>query len=200
MMKTTGIIMAGGKSSRMGTNKALLKIDGKTVIERIAEELQKCVDEIIVVTNHFDDYRFLGYPMVEDIYKEMGPMGGIHAGLLASTTEKNLVVACDMPFISADLGRFLLTQLDNYQVVVPEIEDQFHPLFAGYKKELAPIIEEALKENQLRIRYFFKQLKTKTIYLEDITKENITFNHNNVYNMNYPDDYEQAKNFVIKNT
>jgi len=199
-MKTTGIIMAGGKSSRMGTNKALLKIDGKTVIERIADELQKCVDEIIVVTNHFDDYRFLGYPMVEDIYKEMGPMGGIHAGLLASTTEKNLVVACDMPFISADLGRFLLTQLDNYQVVVPEIEDQFHPLFAGYKKELAPIIEEALKENQLRIRYFFKQLKTKTIYLEDITKENITFNHNNVYNMNYPDDYEQAKNFVIKNT
>lgn len=200
MMKTTGIIMAGGKSSRMGTNKALLKIDGKTVIERIADELQKCVDEIIVVTNHFDDYRFLGYPMVEDIYKEMGPMGGIHAGLLASTTEKNLVVACDMPFISADLGRFLLTQLDNYQVVVPEIEDQFHPLFAGYKKELAPIIEEALKENQLRIRYFFKQLKTKTIYLEDITKENITFNHENVYNMNYPDDYEQAKNFVIKNT
>jgi len=199
-MKTTGIIMAGGKSSRMGTNKALLKIDGKTVIERIADELQKCVDEIIVVTNHFDDYRFLGYPMVEDIYKEMGPMGGIHAGLLASTTEKNLVVACDMPFISADLGRFLLTQLDNYQVVVPEIEDQFHPLFAGYKKELAPIIEEALKENQLRIRYFFKQLKTKTIYLEDITKENITFNHENVYNMNYPDDYEQAKNFVIKNT
>ena len=200
MVKATGIIMAGGKSSRMGTNKALLKIDGITVIERIANELQKCVDEIIIVTNHFDDYRFLGYPMVEDIYKEMGPMGGIHAGLLASTTDKNLVVACDMPFISADLGNFLLKQLDDYQVVVPEIEDQFHPLFAGYKKELAPLIEEALKENQLRIRFFFKQLKTKTIYLEDITKENITFNHENVYNMNYPDDYEQAKNFVIKNT
>lgn len=192
--------MAGGKSSRMGTNKALLKIEGKTVIERIADELQKCVDEIIIVTNHFDDYRFLGYPMVEDIYKEMGPMGGIHAGLLASTTEKNLVVACDMPFISADLGEFLLKQLDDYEVVVPEIEDQFHPLFAAYKKELAPLIEEALKQNQLRIRFFFKQLKTKTVYLDDITKENITFNHENVYNMNYPDDYEQAKSFVIKNT
>lgn len=190
--------MAGGKSSRMGTNKALLKIENITVIERIAKELQKCVDEIIIVTNHFEDYRFLGYPMVEDIYKEKGPMGGIHSGLLASTTEKNLVVACDMPFISAELGKFLLDQLDHYQVVVPDIEDQFHPLFAAYKKELAQPIEDALKNDQLRIRYFFKQLNTKTVYLEDLTKANILFNGENVYNMNYPEDYEKAKAFYNK--
>lgn len=197
-MKTTGIIMAGGKSSRMGTNKALLKIDEITVIERIANELKKCVDEIIIVTNHMDNYRFLGYPMVEDIYKEKGPMGGIHAGLLASNTEKNLVVACDMPFISADLGRFLLEQLDEYQVVVPDIDDQFHPLFAAYKKELAGPIEEALKNDQLRIRFFFKQLNTKTVYREDLNKANILFNEENVYNMNYPEDYEKAKGYYNK--
>lgn len=197
-MKTTGIIMAGGKSSRMGTNKALLKIDEITVIERIANELKKCVDEIIIVTNHMDNYRFLGYPMVEDIYKEKGPMGGIHAGLLASNTEKNLVVACDMPFISADLGRFLLNQLDEYQVVVPDIDDQFHPLFAAYKKELARPMEEALKNDQLRIRFFFKQLNTKTVYREDLNKANILFNEENVYNMNYPEDYEKAKDYYNK--
>ena len=108
-MKTTGIILAGGKSSRMGTNKALLTIDGKTVIERIVNQLEQIVDEIIVVTNPFHDYEFLQLPMVEDKWKGMGPLAGIEAGLNASTTERNLIVACDMPFISIELGKYLLS-------------------------------------------------------------------------------------------
>ena len=89
-MKTTGIILAGGKSSRMGTNKALLTINGKTVIERIVNQLDQIVDEIIVVTNQFHDYEFLQLPMVEDKWKGMGPLAGIQAGLKAATTERNL--------------------------------------------------------------------------------------------------------------
>src|SRR3954447_5197806 len=122
-VNTTAIILAGGKSSRMGTNKALLDLNGRMVIEGIVEKLEKTVDEIIIVTNTFADYEFLKLPMVEDKWKDMGPLAGIEAGLNASKTEHNLIVACDMPFISVELGKYLLSCLEEeYQVVVPEIE------------------------------------------------------------------------------
>ena len=97
----------------MGKNKALLKIGGKTVIEHIAAELEKTVADLMIVTNTLEDYQFLNLPMVEDEWKGMGPLAGIHAGLKASKTDKNLVVACDMPFVSSKLGEILLGYLSN---------------------------------------------------------------------------------------
>src|SRR5690606_20588107 len=106
-METTGIILAGGKSSRMGRNKALLDFHGQTVIETIANELQKIVNHLIIVTNNQEDYAFLQLPMVSDKWQGIGPLAGIHAGLSISKTEKNLVVACDMPFVSREIGSYL---------------------------------------------------------------------------------------------
>lgn len=196
-MEATGIILAGGKSSRMGKNKALLEIKGKTVIENVVAELQPAVNNIIIVTNSFEEYRFLGLPMVEDLWKGKGPLAGIQAGLEASTTEKNLVVACDMPFISAKLGTVLLNQLAHYQVAVPEISDQLHPLFAAYRKEISGEIERALEEDQLRIRGIFRNLQVKKMDQVELSKFGISMNDSDLFNMNHPEEYEQARNMSI---
>jgi molybdenum cofactor guanylyltransferase len=195
-MKITGIILAGGKSSRMGTNKALLTIEGKTVIERIVDQLDQIVDEIIVVTNHFHDYEFLQLPMAEDKRKGMGPLAGIEAGLNASTTERNLVVACDMPFISIDLGKYLLTLLDQYQAAVPENSGQLHPLFAAYRKDVLEAVSKSLNENQLRIRQLLQTIHVKIIKSELLDSLAISTEEIYFFNMNHPNEYHEAINII----
>lgn len=193
-MEATGIILAGGKSSRMGTNKALLKINGKTVIENVVEELRSIVNNILIVTNSFEEYEFLRLPMVEDRWKGMGPLAGIQAGLNTSKTERNLLVACDMPFISSQLGGVLLRELSEYQAVVPEINGQLHPLFAAYRKEVSVEIEKSLEQNQLRIRGIFQNIHVKIMDNMEICRKGISLRESDLFNMNHPEEYEQAKN------
>lgn len=197
-MQATGIILAGGKSSRMGTNKALLKINGVTTVERIVMELKKIVDEIIIVTNSFEDYAFLNLPMVEDHWKGMGPLAGIHAGLTASKTEKNIVVACDMPFISYQFGKLLLQNLAHYQAAVPEIAGQLHPLFAAYRKEVKGEVERAIQENQLKIRAILQHIHVKIVKDDEFENLGIKLDETFFYNMNHPNEYENAIN-IFKN-
>ncbi|MEH7390121.1 molybdenum cofactor guanylyltransferase [Bacillus sp. JJ1503] len=192
VMQVTGIIMAGGRSSRMGTNKALLPIGGKTVIERIVQELSKIVSDLVIVTNTFEDYQFLGLPMVQDHWKDMGPLAGIHAGLSASSTEKNLIVACDMPFISSQVGDILLTFLDDYQVAVPDVSDQLHPLFAAYRKDTLGEVQQSLQNQELRIRQFFKHTKTKYVTEACLQKHHYHYQEQHFFNMNHRDDFERA--------
>lgn len=195
-MKTTGIILAGGKSSRMGTNKALLTIEGKTVIERIAEQLGGIVDECLIVTNTFHDYEFLQLPMVEDKWKDMGPLAGIEAGLTASKTDKNLIVACDMPFISIEWGQYLLSQLEHYQAAVPEVDGQLHPLFAAYHTSIAPAVAQSLAKNQLRIRQLLQTIHVKIVKNEELNSSGISTKDIYFFNMNHPTEYHQAMNLV----
>ncbi|KAB2333142.1 molybdenum cofactor guanylyltransferase [Cytobacillus depressus] len=192
-MQATGIIIAGGKSSRMGTNKALLKIGGKTVVEKIVSELKGTVSEIIIVTNSYEDYRFLGLPMVCDQWQDMGPLAGIHAGLNASSTEKNLVVACDMPFISAQLGGVLLDFLDENQAAVPIITGQLHPLFATYRKDALDEVTQSLQKQELRIRQFLNNIKTKFVTENDLQDLKFIFHEKHLFNMNHPEEFEKAK-------
>ncbi|MBS4190027.1 molybdenum cofactor guanylyltransferase [Bacillus sp. FJAT-49705] len=191
-MRTTGIIMAGGKSSRMGTNKALLKIDDKTVIEKIAAELKKAVSEIIIVTNTFEEYQYLGYPMVHDQWKGMGPLAGIHAGLDASHTDNNLVVACDMPFISSELGTILLDFLKDYQAAVPNISGQLHPLFAAYRKDALTELNGSLQNQELRIRQFLAKVNTKIVTEADLQEAEFHYRERHLFNMNHPVEFEEA--------
>ncbi|GIN63133.1 putative molybdenum cofactor guanylyltransferase [Robertmurraya siralis] len=198
-MEATGIILAGGKSSRMGTNKALLRIDGKSVIEHVVAELDSIVNNIIIVTNSFEDYAFLNLPMVEDEWKGMGPLAGIHAGLSATKTEQNLLVACDMPFISAQLGSVLLGQLAEYQVAVPKISDKIHPLFAAYRKEVKEEAKAALEQKQLRIRGMFRNIHVKIMDEKELNDYGIKLSESDLFNMNHPEEYEQAKKMSMKN-
>lgn len=176
----------------MGENKALLKINGKTVIERIKDSLASFTAQVIVVANKQEEYRFLGLPVVSDKWIEKGPLAGIEAGLSASSTPKNLIVASDMPFISVDLGRILLEELNSHQAAVPEMEGRLHPLFAAYRKDAKVAAEHALRNNQLRIREFLNKLDTAILRDEELKKRGFLAKDAYFLNMNHPDEYQQA--------
>lgn len=195
-MGTTAIILAGGQSSRMGTNKALLQLKGKTVIEGMVERLENIVDDILIVTNTFEDYAFLHLPMIEDKRKGKGPLAGMEAGLAATQTERNLIVACDMPFISVELGQYLLSCLGEYQAAVPEISGQLHPLFAAYRKDVNEAVTQSIEENQLRIRHFLHNIHVKIVSKELLQSLEIDHEELYLFNMNSPDEYHKASNML----
>jgi molybdenum cofactor guanylyltransferase len=195
-MKAAAIILSGGKSSRMGTNKALLKINEKTNIERIADTLKVHFDDIILVTNDFEDYDFLGVKMVSDTYPGMGPLAGVHAGLMASDYDVNFIVACDMPFVSGELAAALVNHSSHYDAVVPVINGNRHPLFSVFQKKTAKEAAQSIENGRLRMKHLLDDLNV--LYLtendlqgySDIDLERVFFN------MNQPNEYEDAKKWA----
>jgi len=176
----------------MGQNKALMRMAGITVIERIANELEQIVDELLIVTNSFHEYDFLHIPMVEDEQKGKGPLAGIQAGLKTSQSEHNLIVACDMPFISTSMGRFLLAELRDYQVAIPKLDGRIHPLFGAYRKDVLPVVTQCLENKELRIQSLLHHLRVQMVTEEMLIKEGVRVKESAVFNMNHQGDYEKA--------
>ncbi|PLS03875.1 molybdenum cofactor guanylyltransferase [Neobacillus cucumis] len=195
-MKAAAIILAGGKSSRMGTNKALLRINEKTNIERIAEKLKLLFDDIILVTNDSEQYEFLGVRMVPDQYPGMGPLAGVHAGLMASEYDANFIVACDMPFVSGKLAEAMVSNALHYDAVIPVINGKMHPLFAVFKKQAASPVEQSIQGGQLRMKDVLDHLNV--LYLTE--KELATYSKMDLekvfFNMNHPEEYAEAKKWA----
>jgi molybdenum cofactor guanylyltransferase len=192
-MEAGAIILSGGKSSRMGTNKALLKINEKTNIERIVAQLKRIFDDIILVTNDPETYGFLNVRITSDHYPGKGPLAGLHAGLVASRFEKNLIVACDMPFISADLASVLVNHVENYDAVIPVINGRKHPLFSVFKKNTITRIEESIGNDDLRMQGFLDYLHVLYMTEKDLTEYSEDSLGRIFYNMNNLDEYETAK-------
>ncbi|MDQ0218569.1 molybdenum cofactor guanylyltransferase [Peribacillus cavernae] len=194
-MDATGLLLAGGKSSRMGTNKAMLPMSEGINIQNIASELKKAVGKVLLVTNAPPDYAFLGMPTVQDEFKELGPLAGLHAGLSASKTEVVFVSACDMPFIKAAVMKEMLENLEDFEALVPEINGQLQPLFAVYRRSCLPLLASCLENRKLRMIHFLEQVNVKVMKETDFqvyTKQNKLFPYL-FFNMNTPLDYENAK-------
>ncbi len=118
---TAGIILAGGRSSRMGADKALLEIEGETMLARIARVVSTVVSEVVIVGRTALPPELEGTRAVTDAYGEAGPLGGIATGLVYLDTEHALVVACDLPYLQADLLRLLVELAPGYDAVVPRL-------------------------------------------------------------------------------
>jgi molybdenum cofactor guanylyltransferase len=197
-MKAGAIILAGGKSSRMGTNKALLPIDGTTNIERIKNILAEAFQEIIIVANDEEAYQFLNLPIIKDKVLDKGPIAGIQAGLLAAKYETNLVIACDMPFISTDVARQLVKESEGFDAVVPVISGKQHPLFAVYKKAILPTLDDCLQTDQLRIKNLLERVHVKYTTENDLFNKEIDKLEQVFYNMNQPWEYEKVVKITKK--
>jgi molybdenum cofactor guanylyltransferase len=195
-MEAGVIILSGGKSSRMGTNKALLKIAEKPNLERIKEELGREFEKLILVTNDLEAYRFLGIPMITDEFPGHGPLAGIHAGLKSSETEINLVVACDMPFVSAGLGSILVENIKEYDAVVPVIAGKQHPLFAVYHKRILPKLESCLLSDRLRMKHMLELVNVLYMNEKDFHQYSENSLERIFFNMNHPDEYLHAKKWT----
>lgn len=195
-MKSAAIILSGGKSSRMGTNKALLKLNEKTTIERMVDILKIYFDDIILVTNDMESYQFLGVKMVSDHYPGKGPLAGFHAGLMASDYDVNFITACDMPFISGELAATLVNMIDHHDALVPVINGKMQTLCAVFQKKSVAKIEECIENGRLPIKHLLDHLNVLYVTEKELqTYSNIDMERV-FFNMNHPHEYEDAKKWL----
>jgi len=153
MENVTGIILAGGKSRRMGSDKGLMIINGKPMIQYIIDELESLDIPVIIVSDN-PQYEIFGIPVFEDSIKNKGPMAGIYTGLLHSNTEKNVVLSCDVPKISAKLIKQLVSSANNNEVSILKHGDTLHPLIGMYKRSLLKDVKTSLNKDQLKMKQF----------------------------------------------
>jgi molybdopterin-guanine dinucleotide biosynthesis protein A len=160
----TGVIQAGGKSTRMGGGpKALMELGGRPIVARVLDIVRQVTERVLLVTNTPDLYAFLGLPMVPDVFPEGGSLGGIYSGLRAAPGDAAFTVACDMPFLSAPVARLVLARAGEADVVAPRIGEQWETLHACYGKACLAPMERRLREGRLRITGFFEEVRVLAI-------------------------------------
>ncbi|MGE7604198.1 molybdenum cofactor guanylyltransferase [Peribacillus sp. NPDC097675] len=195
-MDCTILLLAGGQSSRMGVNKALLKIGEEVNIKRVANVFKEVTENILVVTNSPEEYRFLQLPFIPDIYKGQGPLSGLHAGMSFSKTDLQVLSACDMPFVSAEAVNEMLSYHEpGLDAIIPEIDGRLQPLFAVYHKNCLPKLTECLEKKELKMKLFLEKLTVKIIKESDFTLYHNDPDHFRLlfFNMNTMEDYVEAK-------
>lgn len=166
---TAGVLLAGGKSSRFGSNKALTAFQGKPLISHASRLLASLFSETLLVTNTPETYDFLGWPMTADIYPGAGPLAGIHAALKKVASPKIFVIGCDMPLVEEKLVRLLCRESKGWDAVVPELTKGLEPLCAVYSQTCLAIIEKNLNNGHRKLHRLFDQIRTNKIP-EDIVQ------------------------------
>ena len=134
-------ILAGGKSSRMGTDKALMGLDGMTMIEKVLQAVPTQIADPTVITNNPEDYAFLNLPLHRDVIKGIGPLGGIYTALKHCKTTHCLIVACDLPFLNAGILHQLSERGPAWDVLVVDTDKGVEPLCAVYSKHCLSVIQ-----------------------------------------------------------
>jgi molybdopterin-guanine dinucleotide biosynthesis protein A len=182
--RVSAFVLAGGRSSRMGTDKAFLEIGGKTLLDR-AMAIARAASENVRVVGPPEKF---GPSAVPDLFPGQGPLAGIHAALRASDTETNLILAVDCPFIPPKFVRVLMERAvqSKATVVVPKTSDGFQPLCAAYRHDFADLAETALREGRNKIDPLFAATATEIIGSEEIQK--LGFGEDIFRNLNSPAD------------
>ena len=158
--KATLILLAGGKSKRMGQPKHLLLTSQGTLIKHLDLRLRHLFSETLVVGH---DLASMQLRTVSDLYLAQSPLVGIYSGLLASQTDVNFVLACDMPFVNSALVSHLISYAGDVDVVVPVVNGYYEPLCAVYCKRSIPVIKELLDRNVLKVTEIYSQLLVREV-------------------------------------
>ena len=166
-MPVSAAVMAGGKSRRMGRDKAWLELGGRPIIERVIDVLREVADEVVIVANDAR-YGALGLRVVPDRFPEGGALGGIATGVWAATHERVLVAACDMPFLRADVLRLLLSHAPEADAVVPRVGGEFETLHALYSKACLPAMERALAAGRMRVISFYDDVRVRAVEEDEL--------------------------------
>lgn len=164
--EVTAVVLAGGGSTRMGKNKALLNLGNRTMIERIVEPLKNIFKDITVVTNNPEEYNMLkGVQLIGDCIEieEKNSLVGLYSGLKASCTSHVFVIACDMPFINNELIKSMINIIGTEDVLIPFVGGHYQPLHAIYKKTCLPEFEKLLEIKCYKIADAFLSLNINKI-------------------------------------
>lgn len=195
-MDICAVILCGGQSTRMGTNKSLLEINNQKVIDILVEELKQITDSTILIANDKAPYEYLNLPIYKDRYLDSGPLAGIEAAMHHVESKSYLFAACDMPFINKDIYKYLFQFLGDVDAVVPKYEGRVHPLASIYQRTCLPIIQEKLEEGDFRVRSFYDEINIK--YVEDFDSFDSFDVKKHFFNMNNPTQYKEAKDLASK--
>jgi molybdopterin-guanine dinucleotide biosynthesis protein A len=164
----TAIILAGGKSERMGTDKGLLDLNGKPFIKHICEALQPIVGSNILIISGNKQYDAFGYTRVEDIIENKGPVGGLYAALNSSKTKVNLVLSVDVPMVSTELLEWLVASHDEtFMVTQTRVGDKVNPLVAIYDRSMRVVFGEHIAGKQLKLTTVVDDVKHQTIVVPE---------------------------------
>ena len=192
-MRTGVVLLAGGKSRRMGRDKAKLPIDGKSFLERIAHEIEGFSERLLSIDD-MCSMQLSGYTTVHDIYPGNGPIGGLHAALTCCRSDALLVVTCDVPLFQCRLGEYLVQFLtSDYDGVVAVTRDgRIHPFCGVYRKEMAELLEAQIFAEKLSMMDAIKKMR---LYHADLT--DTPYSDNCLMNINTPDEYDILMKTVL---
>lgn len=195
----TVFILSGGKSSRIGKNKSLLEIDGKPLIQRLTDLLDSIFQKVLISSNEPELYDFLGKKIVKDIYPGRGPLSGIYSALNYTSSEKNFIIGCDLPFISIELVKYLTSYQSDAQILLLRADERVQPLCGIYSKSIMQEVENLLVESansELKLKGSIIELMSR-VQTEIIDVTNSNFYHPDLFfNVNTPEDFNYAKSII----
>ncbi|MEA2021403.1 MAG: molybdenum cofactor guanylyltransferase [Candidatus Caldatribacteriota bacterium] len=194
----TAIVLAGGKSSRIGVNKnkAMLKLNGKYLLDIIISKLKYITEDIIIVgpPEKYPSYK----KVTSDLFPQKNPLIGIYSGLKASSSCYNLVVGCDMPFLKVELLRYMIDKIDSNNVVIPRYGDKYiEPLCAIYSKDCLRVIKKNIESKIFPVRKILPYIRVKFIEEEEIKK--IDPQLDSFFNVNFIKDLVEAEKLIKRN-
>ncbi len=166
----TGIILSGGKSTRMKTDKAFLKLGAGTMIEEVISRLETRFSKLMIIANDREKYMKFGIEVIEDIIPDKGPLGGIYTALVKSGSFYNFIFSCDAPFVNLDLVDSMIGEAKDVDVVVPRWQARFEPLHAIYSKNCIGAIERQFGKNELKVTNFLQYVKVRVINEKEISR------------------------------
>jgi molybdopterin-guanine dinucleotide biosynthesis protein A len=189
LVEVTGVVLAGGKSSRYGRNKAFDVLEGVPLIERVIGVMRPIFQKLILSTNSPESYEHLNLPMETDLFKGLGPLGGIHTALSIIETETCFVVACDMPFLNSGLIRYMVDTRNDFDVVVPRIQGMMEALHAVYHKRCLPAIRDMIEAKRYQIFRFFPSVSVR--FVEEAEIRRFDPNLKSFLNVNRPEELKK---------
>jgi len=187
------IVLAGGQSERLGRDKSLLQINGQSLLELTVSKLAPLSDDLVVVTNDETRFEEMALPVryVPDVRRGVGSLMGVYSGLKAARHSRALAVACDMPFLNLPLLRHMMSLVEGYDVVVPQLGSFYEPLHAFYGKECLPAMGRLLQQNRRQIIAFFPDVRVRYVSESEIDRfdpQRLAF-----VNVNSPEDWERVQ-------
>jgi molybdopterin-guanine dinucleotide biosynthesis protein A len=194
--KISAIILAGGRSTRMGRDKARLKLDGKLTLLRSTADKLRAISEQIIISTDGRRYEGLGEGITwaDDAYPGGGSLVGLYSALKLAVNDYSLAVACDMPFLNIELLRYMLAQPRDYDILTIRVGRKIEPLHAIYAKSCLPIMAEMLATEQKKIHKLYDKVKVRYITEDDIDRydpEHLSF-----YNINTPEELAEVNRII----
>ncbi|MEN6328511.1 MAG: molybdenum cofactor guanylyltransferase [Syntrophomonas sp.] len=193
-MKASGVILAGGRSSRMQFNKAFARLTTETVIEILLKKFGAYFDDTTIISNDPELYLGMGVKVYTDVYSRLGPVAGIHSALTYAHNDAVFLLGCDMPFVNFETIDYMLEKLNGHDSVVPQIRSRIQPTAAVYHRKCLPIFDRHLAENKLKLTLLFNELDA--LVLDESELQQFGKTEEIFFNINDQEALEKARNMA----